>query len=98
MNQEPRRKRTGYGSRFAPEPWGSDCNPKTSPQSGGESDPYSIKPVGAGNNRETAIAPAILDVTEKGSVIVFGLGTLSSDIPSPWAAKKNIPPVIFKLD
>ena len=42
MNQEPRCKQTEYGSRFAPDPQDSDCNPKVSPQSGGESSPYSI--------------------------------------------------------
>jgi hypothetical protein len=42
-NQEPRRKRTGYGSRFAPEPQIQIASPEVSPQSGGEYIPYSIQ-------------------------------------------------------
>jgi transposase len=42
-NQEPRRKLTGYESRSAPEPKDSDCRFLSSPQSGGESDTYSIE-------------------------------------------------------
>jgi hypothetical protein len=42
-NQEPRRKRTGYGSRFAPEYQIRIASPKASPQSGGEYIPYSIQ-------------------------------------------------------
>jgi uncharacterized protein with HEPN domain len=42
-NQEPRCKRTGYESRSAPEPKDSDCRFLSSPQSGRESDPYSIE-------------------------------------------------------
>jgi ankyrin repeat protein len=42
-NQEPRRKRTGYESRFAPESQIQIAIPKASPQSGGEYIPYSIQ-------------------------------------------------------
>lgn len=42
-NQEPRRKQTGYESRFTPEPQGSDCKIQVSPQSGGEYNPYSTE-------------------------------------------------------
>jgi CheY-like chemotaxis protein len=61
-NQEPRCKQTGYESRFAPESQDSDCNLKVSPQSGGESDPYSIENepdmtvVGQAGNGQEAIA------------------------------------------
>ena len=41
-NQEPRRKRTGYRSRFAPEPQIRIASPRASPQSSGEYVPYSI--------------------------------------------------------
>ena len=40
-NQEPRRKRTGYRSRFAPEPQIRIASPRASPQSSGEYVPYS---------------------------------------------------------
>jgi hypothetical protein len=43
INQEPRRKRTGYGSRFAPKSQIWIASPGTSPQSGGEYVPYSIQ-------------------------------------------------------
>ena len=43
QNQEPRRKRTGYRSRFAPEPQIRIASPRASPQSSGEYVPYSIK-------------------------------------------------------
>ena len=42
-NQEPRRKRTGYRSRFAPEPQIRIASPRASPQSSGEYVPYSIQ-------------------------------------------------------
>ena len=43
LNQEPRRKRTGYRSRFAPEPQIRIASPRASPQSSGEYVPYSIQ-------------------------------------------------------
>ena len=43
VNQEPRRKRTGYRSRFAPEPQIRIASPRASPQSSGEYVPYSIQ-------------------------------------------------------
>jgi poly-gamma-glutamate synthesis protein (capsule biosynthesis protein) len=50
-----------------------------------------ITGVGAGHNREAAIAPAIFEVPGKGRVIVFGFGTPSSGIPSSWAASAEKP-------
>ena len=44
INQEPRRKRTGYRSRFAPEPQIRIASPRASPQSSGEYVPYLIQP------------------------------------------------------
>lgn len=43
FNQEPLCKQTGYGSGFATESKDSDCKLDVSPQSGGESNPYSIE-------------------------------------------------------
>ena len=43
INQEPRRKRTGYESRFAPECQIRTASPKASPQSGREYIPYLIQ-------------------------------------------------------
>ena len=44
-DQEPRRKRTGYRSRFAPEPQIRIASPRASPQSSGEYVPYSIQQI-----------------------------------------------------
>ena len=54
-NQEPRRKRTGYRSRFAPEPQIRIASPRASPQSSGEYVPYSIQNVVFSTDRNTKI-------------------------------------------
>ena len=48
-----------------------------------------IKTAGAGENLQRAGAPAILDVTGKGRVIVFSYGLGSSGIPRDWGARDN---------
>jgi 5S rRNA maturation endonuclease (ribonuclease M5) len=69
INQEPRCKQTGYGGSPVPEPKDSDCSLSASPQSGGESDPYSIEVekyrifVSHHPNQRTYYQP-ILDVLE----------------------------------
>lgn len=45
-----------------------------------------VKSVGAGRNREEAEAPAIVEIPEKGRVVVFSFGSPSSGIPLDWAA------------
>jgi poly-gamma-glutamate capsule biosynthesis protein CapA/YwtB (metallophosphatase superfamily) len=57
-----------------------------------------IKYVGAGNNLEAAEAPAILEVTGKGRVIVFSFGFQSSGIPLSWTASKDRPGVNLLRD
>lgn len=44
---------------------------------------------GAGANRQEAAAPAVIDVGEKGRVIVFSFGSETSGIPLAWAAKTD---------
>ncbi len=46
-----------------------------------------IRIAGAGHNSEQAAAPVIIDVADKGRVIVFSFGMESSGIPLEWAAK-----------
>jgi poly-gamma-glutamate synthesis protein (capsule biosynthesis protein) len=41
---------------------------------------------GAGKNAEEASAPAIVDLGQRGRVLVFACGTTSSGIPEAWAA------------
>lgn len=52
-----------------------------------------IKAAGAGRNFSEAEAPAVIDVTGKGRVIVFGFGDESSGIPSMWSARSDRPGV-----
>jgi len=46
-----------------------------------------LKVAGAGQNLADAEAPAIIEVTGKGRVLVFGFGDESSGIPSRWGAR-----------
>ncbi len=50
-----------------------------------------IKTVGAGRNIEEATTPAIIDVPDKGRVVIFGVGHLSSGIPLAWLAEEGKP-------
>lgn len=45
-----------------------------------------IETAGAGANRARAESPAIVDLDERGRVVVFGFGTPSGGIPGDWAA------------
>lgn len=57
-----------------------------------------IKTAGAGNNLKEAEAPAVMEVGEKGRVLVFGCGSESSGIPADWAAAENRPGVWLLKD
>jgi poly-gamma-glutamate synthesis protein (capsule biosynthesis protein) len=46
---------------------------------------------GAGRNAAEAAAPAVLDVSSKGRVLVFAFGSITSGIPSEWCATENRP-------
>jgi poly-gamma-glutamate synthesis protein (capsule biosynthesis protein) len=52
-----------------------------------------IRTAGAGSNRAEALAPAVLEVSGKGRVLGFALGTTSSGIPADWAATPDKPGV-----
>jgi len=52
-----------------------------------------IRIAGAGRNLQDAEAPAVLEVPEKGRVIVYSLGMESSGIPSNWATARDKPGV-----
>jgi poly-gamma-glutamate synthesis protein (capsule biosynthesis protein) len=52
-----------------------------------------IKYVGAGRNLEEARRPAVIEVGENNRVIVFSLGSISSGIPTEWAAGPDGPGV-----
>jgi poly-gamma-glutamate synthesis protein (capsule biosynthesis protein) len=45
-----------------------------------------LKSTGAGQNSENAAAPAVIDIGEKGRVIIFGFGSVTSGIPRRWRA------------
>ena len=48
---------------------------------------------GAGNDAEQAAAPAILDVPDKGRVLLFSFGSTTSGIPQEWKATRISPGV-----
>jgi poly-gamma-glutamate capsule biosynthesis protein CapA/YwtB (metallophosphatase superfamily) len=50
-----------------------------------------IGTAGAGSNAAEAAAPAIIEVTGKGRVVVFSLGSETSGIPRAWAASADTP-------
>jgi poly-gamma-glutamate synthesis protein (capsule biosynthesis protein) len=52
-----------------------------------------VRTAGAGSNRAEALAPAVLEVSGKGRVLVFAFGTTSSGIPADWAARPDRPGV-----
>jgi poly-gamma-glutamate synthesis protein (capsule biosynthesis protein) len=57
-----------------------------------------IATAGAGAHLEQAQAPAVLDVPGRGRVVVFSFGTMSSGIPSEWAAGAHKPGVELLAD
>jgi poly-gamma-glutamate synthesis protein (capsule biosynthesis protein) len=52
-----------------------------------------IKPTGVGRNLAEASAPAILDISGKGRVLVFAFASMTSGVPRHWAADKHAPGV-----
>ncbi len=52
-----------------------------------------IKTAGAGRSGDEAAAPAIIEIADKGRVIVFSLGSPTSGIPRSWAAAAGRPGV-----
>ncbi len=52
-----------------------------------------LKIAGAGRNIREAEAPAIMEITDKGRVIVFAFGSETSGIPWQWAASASKPGV-----
>ena len=50
-----------------------------------------IKLSGAGQNKNEAIKPAVLDVPHKGRVVIFSWGVEDSGIPQSWAASSDTP-------
>jgi poly-gamma-glutamate synthesis protein (capsule biosynthesis protein) len=57
-----------------------------------------VKSAGAGQNRQEAAAPAVLEVAGKGRVLVFSGGTESSGIPPSWAASTDKPGINLLAD
>lgn len=53
---------------------------------------------GAGRARHQASAPAVLDLAEKGRVLVFAFGMATSGIPPTWAASEQRPGINFLKD
>ncbi len=53
---------------------------------------------GAGRNRQLAAAPAILDLTGKGRVLIFAFGSATSGIPPTWAASEHRAGINFLED
>jgi len=56
-----------------------------------------IAHAGTGNDAEQAAAPAILDVPDKGRVLLFSFGSVTSGIPQEWKAT-SISPGVNLLD
>ena len=59
---------------------------------------FGIKTAGAGANGAQAQAPAIIDLAERGRVVVFGIGLPSSGIPIDWAAGESVSGVNLLTD
>lgn len=53
---------------------------------------------GAGQNLKEAEAPAVVEVEEKGRVILFSFGSKTSGIPESWAASEDKPGVTLLKD
>jgi poly-gamma-glutamate synthesis protein (capsule biosynthesis protein) len=50
-----------------------------------------VSHAGAGRNAAAAAAPAVLDLADKGRVLVFAFGSTTSGIPWEWCATENRP-------
>ena len=52
-----------------------------------------LRAVGAGANALEAAAPAVIDLGERGRILVFGCGSATSGIPPDWHARTTQPGV-----
>ena len=57
-----------------------------------------VKSAGAGRNIAEAQAPAVIEVYDKGRVLVFAYASPTSGVPRDWAATNNRPGVNFLAD
>jgi poly-gamma-glutamate capsule biosynthesis protein CapA/YwtB (metallophosphatase superfamily) len=57
-----------------------------------------IKTTGAGRNLKEAKAPAVLEIVDKGRILVFAYGSETSGVPWSWAASAEKPGVNFLSD
>ncbi len=57
-----------------------------------------LKTTGAGRNLEEAAAPAVLEITGKGRILVFAYGSETSGVPWNWAALADKPGVNLLAD
>ena len=57
-----------------------------------------LKCAGAGRNITEAEAPAVMEVDDKGRVLLFGYASPTSGVPHDWAATKTRPGVNFLAD
>jgi poly-gamma-glutamate capsule biosynthesis protein CapA/YwtB (metallophosphatase superfamily) len=57
-----------------------------------------VRSAGAGLNLEEAAGPAILEVREKGRVVVFAFASETSGVPRNWGATENRPGVNLLKD
>ncbi len=57
-----------------------------------------IRTAGAGHDETAAAAPAVIELTGGGRVLVFAFGTASSGVPRDWAASQDRPGVNFLHD
>lgn len=55
-----------------------------------------IKWAGVGQTLSEAVAPAVMEVPPKGTVVVFSIGVASGGIPSSWAATAQKPGVYLQ--
>lgn len=53
---------------------------------------------GAGQDRQAAEAPAVIEVAGKGRVLIFSYGVTTSGIPTAWAASEDRPGVNLLTD
>jgi CheY-like chemotaxis protein len=90
-NQEPRRKRTGYESRFAPESQIQIAIPKASPQSGGEYIPYSIQALRVLEDIEPDLIISDIDIPY---MLGVEFTALLKNNPNTWA----IPTILCSID
>jgi poly-gamma-glutamate synthesis protein (capsule biosynthesis protein) len=57
-----------------------------------------IKTAGAGRNLGEAVAPAAVDLPDKGRVLVFSFASVTSGTPHSWAATRDMPGVNHLTD